>query len=69
MVEGGAAVLRSILESGLWDEAHIEVAPELTLQEPGVPAPDLLQQAKEHPGTIRITQETVDGHCLYTLQK
>jgi diaminohydroxyphosphoribosylaminopyrimidine deaminase/5-amino-6-(5-phosphoribosylamino)uracil reductase len=69
MVEGGAAVLHSILESGLWDEAHIEVAPELTLREPGVPAPNLLQQAKEQPGTIHLTQETVDGHCLYTLQK
>ncbi len=28
LVEGGAALLRSFIDSGLWDEARIEVAPE-----------------------------------------
>lgn len=57
MVEGGAGLLHSIMDSGLWDEAHIEVAPELTIGD-GVPAPKI---------DLPDTFETVDGHKLYTI--
>ena len=57
LVEGGATLLRHILETGLWDEIHIEVAPELTIGE-GVPAPDI---------PLPDSYELVDGHRLYTI--
>lgn len=50
MVEGGAAVLHSILESGLWDEAHIEVAPELTLRNPAYRPPTYSNKQKSSQG-------------------
>lgn len=57
LVEGGATLLRHILETGLWDEIHIEVAPELTIGE-GVPAPDI---------PLPDSYELIDGHRLYTI--
>jgi diaminohydroxyphosphoribosylaminopyrimidine deaminase/5-amino-6-(5-phosphoribosylamino)uracil reductase len=39
LVEGGSVLLQSFLEAGLWDEAHVEIAP-LTLGQ-GVKAPDM----------------------------
>jgi len=59
LVEGGPTLLAHILQTGLWDEIHIEVAPELTIGD-GVPAPDI---------TLPQTYETVDGHRLYTIKK
>ena len=59
MVEGGPTLLRTILDSGLWDEMHIEVAPELSIGE-GVTAPQI---------KLPDTYETVDGHRLYTLYR
>ena len=59
LVEGGTTLLNHILETGIWDEIHIEVAPELTIGDgvsaPLIPLPD--------------TFETVDGHQLYTIKK
>lgn len=57
LVEGGATLLNHILETDLWDEIHIEVAPELTIGE-GVHAPKI---------ALPDTFETVDGHRMYTL--
>ena len=57
LVEGGPTLLHSILDSRLWDEMHIEVAPELTIGE-GVPAPAI---------PLPESYESVDGHRLYTL--
>ncbi len=57
VVEGGAKLLAHILETGIWDELHIEVAPELTIGD-GVAAPKI---------TLPDTFETVDGHPLYTI--
>ena len=57
LVEGGTTLLNHILETGIWDEIHIEVAPELRIGE-GVAAPQI-----ELPETF----ETVDGHHLYTI--
>ena len=59
LVEGGPTLLRHILDTGLWDEIHIEVAPELTIGE-GVAAPII---------PLPETYENVDGHRLYTLYR
>ncbi len=56
MVEGGTTLLKHILETGIWDEIHIEVAP-VTIGE-GVPAPEV-----ELPDTF----EQIDGSKLYTI--
>ena len=40
LVEGGTTLLNHILSTGIWDEIHIEVAPELTIGD-GVPAPKI----------------------------
>lgn len=57
LVEGGTTLLNHILESGIWDEIHVEVAPELTIGD-GVPAPKV---------TLPDIFELVDGHRLYTI--
>lgn len=57
LVEGGPTLLNHILETGIWDEMHIEVAPELTIGE-GVSAPKT---------ALPETYEEVDGNRLYTI--
>lgn len=57
LVEGGTTLLNHILETGIWDEMHVEVAPELAIGE-GVSAPKV-----SHPQEYEI----VDGHLLYTI--
>ena len=57
LVEGGTTLLNHILETGIWDEIHIEVAPEMKIGE-GVPAPAI---------ALPDTYETIDGHQLYTI--
>lgn len=59
LVEGGTTLLNHILDTGIWDEIHVEVAPELTIGS-GVPAPQI---------TLPDTFEEVDGHRLYTIKK
>ena len=59
LVEGGAQLLGHILEIGIWDEIHVEVAPEITIGE-GVAAPKV---------DLPEAYETVDGHRLYTITK
>ena len=56
MVEGGTTLLKHILETDIWDEMHIEVAP-VSIGE-GVPAPDV---------KLPDTYEEVDGSKLYTI--
>ncbi len=58
LVEGGPTLLQHILDSGLWDEIHVEVAPELSIGE-GVSAPKI---------ALPDSYETVDGHRLYTIR-
>ena len=58
LVEGGPTLLAHILESNLWDEMHVEVAPELIIGD-GVPAPEI--ELPDH-------FETVDDHRLYTIK-
>ena len=62
MVEGGTTLLNHIIETGLWDEMHIEVAPEITIGE-GVAAPNV--NLSDFIGNL----ETVDGHQLYTIYR
>ena len=56
LVEGGPTLLRHILETSIWDEMHIEVAP-VTIGE-GVPAPDI---------KLPDSFEQIDGAKLYTI--
>ena len=58
LVEGGPKLLAHILQTNIWDEIHVEVAPELSIGD-GVPAP-----------TIQLPEEfeEVDGHQLFTIQ-
>lgn len=58
LVEGGPTLLRHIIETGIWDEMHIEVAPEFNIGE-GVAAPDI---------ALPDEYETIDGHRLYTIK-
>ena len=58
LVEGGPTLLRHILETGIWDEMHIEVAPELNIGE-GVSAPQVV---------LPDTYDEIDGHLLYTIK-
>lgn len=60
IVEGGRAVLTSLIESGMYDEVHIEVNPRLVIGE-GVPAPAFPIEGRE--------AEEVDGNRLYTIVK
>ena len=62
MVEGGTTLLNHIIETGLWDEMYIEVAPEITIGE-GVAAPNV--NLSDFIGNL----ETVDGHQLYTIYR
>lgn len=57
LVEGGTTLLESAIASGLWDEMHVEVAPEISIGA-GVRAPLI---------TLPGHFEAVDGHRLYTL--
>lgn len=59
LVEGGTTLLNHILATGIWDEIHVEVAPEITIGE-GVAAPVI---------TLPERYEEVDGHRLYTIKK
>jgi len=56
LVEGGPTLLRHILDSGIWDEMHIEVSP-LTAGR-GVPAPDV---------PLPDTCEQIEHAKLYTI--
>lgn len=61
MVEGGAKLLTSFIHAGLWDEANIEVSPQLISE--GIPAPIFPFQP--------ISRKVFDNHewLLYSNQK
>ena len=58
LVEGGPTLFAHILSTGLWDEMHVEVAPEMTIGD-GVAAPQI---------DLPEDFELVDGHRLYTIR-
>ena len=55
LVEGGAALLNTILESGVYDEVHVEVAKDVEIGD-GVKAPNYVFKTKP---------QVVDGHFIY----
>lgn len=57
LVEGGSTLLNHILQTGIWDEIHIEVAPDLCIGQ-GIAAP-----------TIALPEafEAIDGRELYVI--
>jgi len=57
LVEGGPTLIAHILDSDIWDEIHIEVAPELRIGN-GVAAPQIV---------LPTEYEVIDGHLLYTI--
>ena len=57
LVEGGTTLLNHILQTDIWDEIHVEVAPELRIGD-GVPAPKI---------QLPDSCEMVDGHQLYIM--
>ena len=57
LVEGGTTLLAHILQTSIWDEIHVEVAPDLKIGE-GVPAPKI---------DLPDDFETIDGNLLYTI--
>lgn len=58
LVEGGSLLHEHILQTELWDEIHIEIAPEIVIGD-GVRAPRI---------TLPNIYEMVDGHRLYTIK-
>ncbi|MDP4240259.1 MAG: bifunctional diaminohydroxyphosphoribosylaminopyrimidine deaminase/5-amino-6-(5-phosphoribosylamino)uracil reductase RibD [Bacteroidota bacterium] len=52
LVEGGASILNSFIEAGLWDEANIEVSTQRLIE--GVPAPNLHFQP--------VSRQSFEGH-------
>ena len=59
LVEGGTTLLNHILQTGIWDEIHIEVAPELCIGQ-GVAAPTI---------ALPATFEVIDGRELYVIYR
>ncbi|MDR0955448.1 MAG: bifunctional diaminohydroxyphosphoribosylaminopyrimidine deaminase/5-amino-6-(5-phosphoribosylamino)uracil reductase RibD [Rikenellaceae bacterium] len=68
-VEGGAAVLASLIEAGLWDEAYIFVSP-LTVNDlaGGSPTEPLGIKAPSLPEHLRAEKQ-IDGTSLYYFQR
>jgi diaminohydroxyphosphoribosylaminopyrimidine deaminase / 5-amino-6-(5-phosphoribosylamino)uracil reductase len=52
LVEGGATILNSFIEAGLWDEANVEVSPQRISE--GLAAP-VLQQ-------LPVSRKNIEGH-------
>ena len=58
LVEGGPTLHKHILESGVWDEIHVEVAPELVCGK-GTKAPCI---------GLPTEEKQIDGHICYTIR-
>ena len=63
LVEGGARLLNTIIESGVYDEVHVEVGDSLGLSVEGLEFRDLGVKAPEY--TFRSKPKMIDGHCVY----
>lgn len=59
LVEGGTTLLTHILETGIWDEIHVEIAPEIAIGD-GVKAPNI---------TLPQHFDEVDGHRLFLIKR
>ena len=56
LVEGGSLTLQSFIDSGLWDSAHVETNPSLTVTE-GVAAPCLAN-------AVKVSEERCGGNVV-----
>lgn len=63
LVEGGATLLQNILQTGIYDEVHIEVNPNLKLYQ-GVAAPKI-----DFSFGAVFEEEIIDGNKLYTFRQ
>ena len=63
LVEGGSRLLNTIIESGVYDEVHVEVGDGLGLSVEGLEFRDLGVKAPEY--TFRSKPKMIDGHCVY----
>jgi diaminohydroxyphosphoribosylaminopyrimidine deaminase/5-amino-6-(5-phosphoribosylamino)uracil reductase len=66
LVEGGRIWLETIIESGIWDEMHIEVSPVRIAA--GIPAPKLpisIPAPQQPAGCTKPV--TIQGHLLYVM--
>ena len=63
LVEGGARLLNTIIESGVYDEVHVEVGDSLGLSVEGLEFRDLGVKAPKY--TFRSKPKMIDGHCVY----
>ena len=63
LVEGGSRLLNTIIESGVYDEVHVEVGDSLGLSVEGLEFRDLGVKAPEY--TFRSKPKMIDGHCVY----
>lgn len=61
LVEGGTTLLNSIIDSGLYDEVHVEVSNmRINSNAVGVPAPNY---------KLTSQPQQIDGHCVYFEKK
>ena len=63
LVEGGARLLNTIIESGVYDEVHVEVGDSLGLSVECLEFRDLGVKAPKY--TFRSKPKMIDGHCVY----
>lgn len=63
LVEGGACLLNHILDSGIFDEVHIEINPAIRLGE-GIAAP-----CRSNTFGALFDQQHIDGNILYAYEK
>jgi diaminohydroxyphosphoribosylaminopyrimidine deaminase/5-amino-6-(5-phosphoribosylamino)uracil reductase len=67
LVEGGAKILNSLINSGLWDEAYIFVSPLTVADLPGgTPAEPLGVKGPPMPGSVIAEEKLGDVTILYT---
>jgi hypothetical protein len=62
-VEGGATLLNTIIESGVYDEVHVEVGDSLELSDECLEFRDIGVKAPKY--TFRSKPKMVDGHFVY----
>ena len=63
LVEGGAALLNTIIDSGVYDEVHVEVGDSLGLSVECLEFRNLGVKAPKY--TFRSKPKMIDGHCVY----
>ena len=63
LVEGGAALLNTIIDSGVYDEVHVEVGDSLGLSVECLEFRNLGVKSPKY--TFRSKPKMIDGHCVY----